>query len=131
MTIQLLQALTEGNDSIVVATAADLKEFALTILSEAKKQNEAPSSRTRNENQEQEQEEDTKGERFLSSEEVREVLGISKTTLWRYQQAGLLSPSKLGKGKRSRLRFERSAVLHLLNEIAPSIRDNQGKGKEP
>ena len=35
MTIKLLQALTEGNDSIVVATAADLKEFALTILSEA------------------------------------------------------------------------------------------------
>ena len=121
MTIKLLQALTEGNDSIVVATAADLKEFALTILSEAKKQNEAPLSSSRNENQEQE--EDTKDERFLSSEEVRKVLGISKTTLWRYQQAGLLSPSRLGKGKRSRLRFEKSAVLHLLNEIDPSILD--------
>lgn len=121
MTIQLLQALTEGNDSIVVATAADLKEFALTILSEAKKQNEAPLSSSRNQNQEQE--EDTKDERFLSSEEVRKVLGISKTTLWRYQQAGLLSPSRLGKGKRSRLRFEKSAVLHLLNEIDPSILD--------
>lgn len=121
MTIKLLQALTEGNDSIVVATAADLKEFALTILSEAKKQNEAPLSSSRNENQEQE--EDTKDERFLSSEEVRKVLGISKTTLWRYQQAGLLSPSRLGNGKRSRLRFERSAVLHLLNEIDPSILD--------
>lgn len=123
MTIKLLQALTEGNDSIVVATAADLKEFALTILSEAKKQNEAPLSSSRNENQEQE--EDTKeDERFLSSEEVRKVLGISKTTLWRYQQAGLLSPSKLGNGKRSRLRFERSAVLHLLNEISHSFQNN-------
>ena len=121
MTIQLLQALTEGNDLIVVATATDLKEFALTLLSEAKKQNEAPLSSSRNENQKQE--EDTKDERFLSSEEVRKVLGISKTTLWRYQQAGLLSPSRLGKGKRSRLRFEKSAVLHLLNEIDPSILD--------
>ena len=121
MTIQLLQALTEGNDSIVVVTATDLREFALTLLSEAKKQNEAPLSSSKNENQEQE--EDTKDERFLSSEEVRKVLGISKTTLWRYQQAGLLSPSRLGKGKRSRLRFEKSAVLHLLNEIDPSILD--------
>lgn len=119
MTIQLLQALTEGNDSIVVATAADLKEFALTILSEAKKQNEAPFSSSENENQEQG--EDTKEERFLSSEEVRKVLGISKTTLWRYQHAGLLSPSRLGNGKRSRLRFERSAVLHLLKEIDPAV----------
>ena len=119
MTIQLLKALTEGNDSIVVATAADLKEFALTILSEAKKQNEVSFPTSKNENQGQE--EDTKEERFLSSEEVRKVLGISKTTLWRYQQAGLLSPSRIGKGKKSRLRFEQNAVLRLINKNGPSI----------
>ena len=106
MTIQLFKALSEGDDTIVVATGADLKEFAQTLLSSRS----TPSSNIEIEKQM----DDERGKRYLSSVEVCKLLGISKTTLWRYQQAGLLYPARFGQGKRSRLRFEKSEVMRLL-----------------
>lgn len=121
MTIQLIKALTEGDDSIVVASAADLKEAVLTLLSEIKKQEDGPFMPSRSENQEKE--EKASDDKYLSSEDVRKLLGVSKTTLWRYQQAGLLVPSKIGDGKRARLRFVKREVMKLIKDSGTSCRN--------
>ncbi len=89
----------------MVVNAADLKEFALSIIEECKK-----SAETKEE-----------PEKYLDRYEVAKMFGVSTNTLWRWQQQGYLVPNKVG----HRNFYPLSKVKKLMNgECANS------KGKE-
>lgn len=71
---------SEANLQIVV-TLSDLKEFALTIVSEAMAAKEA----------------ERKEEKYLTPDEVADMVGVSKNTLWRWEKKGYLIPIKFGR----------------------------------
>lgn len=71
---------SEANLQIVV-TLSDLKEFALTIVSEAMAAKEA----------------ERKEEKYLTPDEVADMVGVSKNTLWRWEKNGYLIPIKFGR----------------------------------
>ena len=74
----------------MTVTASDLRDFAAQLISETKEQLEQQIS-------------DSKGETYLSSEKVMEMMEISKTTLWRWKQRGYLVPVRIGGNDRYRL----------------------------
>ncbi len=61
---------------------------------------------------------------LYTPEEVRSWLKISRTTLWRYQKAGLLRPIRIGIGNRNP-RFRGEEILGVLaggdNETATAL----------
>ena len=71
---------SEANVQIVV-TLSDLKEFALTIVSEAMAAKEA----------------EKKEERYLTPDEVADIAGVSRNTLWRWEKEKYLIPIKFGR----------------------------------
>lgn len=77
---------SEANVQIVV-TLSDLKEFALTIVSEAMAAKEA----------------EKKGERYLTPDVVADMVGVSKNTLWRWEKEKYLIPIKVGRKSRYKL----------------------------
>ena len=74
---------SEANVQIVV-TLSDLKEFALTIVSEAMAAKE-------------------KEERYLTPDDVADMVGVSKNTLWRWEKEKYLIPIKVGRKSRYKL----------------------------
>jgi excisionase family DNA binding protein len=81
MNIQNL--IASGENVTVAVSALDLKEFALTILNEAKK-NAAP-----------------KQEKVFTSSEAAKLLNVSTNTLWRWEKTGYLIPAtRVGKSPR-------------------------------
>lgn len=76
-----------GNENVTVAaSAADLREFALFVMCEAKKA-------------EQEKE---KPEEYLTPNEVAKMIGVSTNTLWRWEKEKYLAPLKVGRKSRYR-----------------------------
>lgn len=71
---------SEANVQIVV-TLSDLKEFALTIVSEAMAAKEA----------------EKKEEKYLTPDKVADIACVSKNTLWRWEKEGYLIPIKFGR----------------------------------
>lgn len=71
---------SESNVQIVV-TLSDLKEFALTIVSEAMAAKEA----------------EKKEEKYLTPDDVADMVGVSKNTLWRWVKKKYLIPIKFGR----------------------------------
>ena len=70
---------SEANVQIVV-TLSDLKEFALTVASEVMASKEEY--------------------RYLTPDDVSEMLGVSKNTLWRWEKEKYLIPIKVGRKSR-------------------------------
>lgn len=93
MTIEDL--LTAGNVTVSV-TPADLKEFALYVL-EQKEADKAQQQR--------------KKKPFLTPTEAQKALGIKRTTLWRWERSGYLTPIRLGRSPR----YKREDVERLIN----------------
>lgn len=77
---------SEANVQIVV-TLSDLKEFALAIVSEAMAAKEA----------------EKKKERYLTPDDVADMVGVSKNTLWRWEKEKYLIPIKVGRKSRYKL----------------------------
>lgn len=77
---------SEANVQIVV-TLSDLKEFALTIVSEAMAAKEA----------------EKKKEKYLTPDVVADMVGVSKNTLWRWEKEKYLIPFKVGRKSRYKL----------------------------
>ena len=73
---------SEANVQIVV-TLSDLKEFALTVASEVMAAKEEY--------------------RYLTRDDVSEMLGVSKNTLWRWEKEKYLIPFKVGRKSRYKL----------------------------
>lgn len=71
---------SEANVQIVV-TLSDLKEFALTIVSEAMAAKEA----------------EKKEEKYLTPDVVADMVGVSRNTLWRWEKEKYLIPIKFGR----------------------------------
>lgn len=78
MTIK--EILATGANFQLVVNAVDLKEFALSIINECRKDAETKAE----------------PEKYLSRFEVAEMLGVSTNALWRWQQQGYLVPNKVG-----------------------------------
>lgn len=71
---------SEANVQIVV-TLSDLKEFALAVASEVIAAKEA----------------EKKEETYLTTDEVCDIAGVSKNTLWRWDKNNYLIPVKFGR----------------------------------
>lgn len=80
----------KGSNTLLVVSAADLKEFAADVIAKAIEEWEKAK---------QEREAD---ERLLSSREVMEMCGISSTTLWRWEKSAYLPAVKVGNSTRFR-----------------------------
>lgn len=76
----------DANISVVVSVA-DLKEFALCVVTEAMAAKEA----------------EKKEERYLTPDVVADMVGVSKNTLWRWEKEKYLIPFKVGRKSRYKL----------------------------
>ncbi len=79
--------LQSDNESatLVLVNVRDLAEFAESLLDKAIEQAKVMNQK------------EDKGEKRLTSREVRETYRVSLPTLWRWSKAGLLHPQKIGK----------------------------------
>lgn len=83
MNISSILAAENAASTFFFVSAADLQEFAQTIVAEAISQQKALAERDQE-------------TRPLTTKETCEAFGISATTLWRWQGAGLITPVKVG-----------------------------------
>ena len=91
-----IQALLESGANVAVTvTPLDLKEFALFLIGQAQA--------IGNEN--------SQTEKFLTPDDVSDLLGVSKNTLWRWEKDHYLTPVKIGR----KSRYKQSDVLALTN----------------
>ena len=65
--------------TLLVVTAADLREFAAAIAREVKQQNEPE---------------------YFTRQELLQYLGVSSRTLWGYEDEGIITADKVGRQKR-------------------------------
>lgn len=79
----------------IVVSGADLKEFGQFLINEASKVTE-------------------KDESYLSVDEASSILKVNRSTLYRWQLSGYLTPSKVG----SRSVYKMSDVKNLLNNTS-------------
>lgn len=77
---------TDANISVVVSVA-DLKEFALCVVTEAMAAKEA----------------EKKEEKYLTPDDVADMVGVSKNTLWRWEKEKYLISIKVGRKSRYKL----------------------------
>lgn len=110
----LFKALAEGNNPIIMTTAADLKEFALSIAEEVKAQIEAANTSIRQPSQEQQKEETDK--KVLTAKEVCQMLSVSMPTLWRWNTTGYLVPTLVGTGKVKRRKYNIEDVKRIMQQ---------------
>ena len=87
--------LDAGMNVSITITPADLKEFALLIIAQAK----------------EEQQREQQPESYMTPDEVAEVFGITRNSLWRWDRLNYLKPVRCGR----RLHYKRSEVMALLN----------------
>ena len=76
---------SDANISVVVSVA-DLKEFALCVVTEAMAAKEEKTE-----------------ERYLTPDVVADMVGVSKNTLWRWEKEKYLIPIKVGRKSRYKL----------------------------
>ena len=76
---------SDANISVVVSVA-DLKEFALNVVTEAMAAMEEKTE-----------------ERYLTPDDVADMVGVSKNTLWRWEKEKYLIPIKVGRKSRYKL----------------------------
>ena len=81
--MNISQLLSSDANVILQVSAADLKEFALSLLEDARAM-EKP-------------EQPAKGDEFLTIEEVMKIVKVKKVTLWRWAKQKYLVPVKVGK----------------------------------
>lgn len=79
--MNIQQLLESGANVTVSVTPADLKEFALSLINAA---------------QEMGKQQKKEEEKYLSARETAEMIGATRTTLWRWEKTGYLVPIKRG-----------------------------------
>lgn len=80
-----ISKLLEVSDNIsVTVTLADLKEFALAVVNEVMAARQAEREK----------------EKYLSPDEVAEMMGVCTNTLWRWNTQKYLCPVKVGRKSR-------------------------------
>jgi len=96
--MNLLNLLESGNNITVSVSLADLKEFAIVLIDNTKRELELVVI-------------SDKAETYPSPKQVCEILNVDLSTLWRWNKRGYLCPSEVG-GKR---RYKMSDVKRILN----------------
>ena len=81
--MNIKELLEEKINVQLVVSAADLKEFALSLIEDARAMYV--------------HEQQIKGDEFLTSEEVMRIVKVKKVTLWRWAKEKYLVPVKVGK----------------------------------
>lgn len=81
------ELIKTGANVQVVVTLADLKEFALNVVAETMAAKEA----------------EKKQEKYLTPDDVADMVGVSKNTLWRWERDKYLIPIKVGRKSRYKL----------------------------
>lgn len=77
--MNIQKMIESGSNALFVVSGGDLKEFALALIAEtAAKPVEAE-------------------EKYLTSDEVCDILHVSSNTLWRWGKSGYLVPNKVGR----------------------------------
>ena len=77
--MNIQEMIKSGSNALFVVSGGDLKEFALELIAEAAaKPAEAE-------------------EKYLTTDEVCEILHVSSNTLWRWGKSGYLIPHKVGR----------------------------------
>ena len=79
--INFEKLLEAGANVSVTVSVADLKEFALYLLDEAKEQGKS----------------EKEPEQWLTPKEAARLLGVSGNTLWRWNNTGYLTHTKVGR----------------------------------
>lgn len=83
-----LKTMNDSNpDAIILVRVADLKEFAICFANEVMAA----------------QREVQVEESYLSPDDVSQMVGVSKNTLWRWEKGSYLKPIKVGRKSRYRL----------------------------
>lgn len=87
------QVLKDGGNALLVVSAADLREFGLALIEEAK----ATSS-------------SKEVEEYLTPKEAAKTLGKSIGTLWRWDKENYLSPIRVGRSPK----YRKSDILKIM-----------------
>ena len=85
--MNIASLIESGTNVQIVVTLYDLKEFALAVASEVMEAKEA----------------EKKKETYLTPDEVADMVGVSKNTLWRWEKEKYLIPIKVGRKSRYKL----------------------------
>lgn len=94
MNIQELLKAADGANITLSVTPADLKEFALTIIEEAKKMSKA----------------EKEPEDYITPDEVMKICKVSRNTLWRWNRDKYLCNIKFG----NKILYKKSDVNKLI-----------------
>lgn len=84
----------------LIVGAQELKNFAFTILAEYQRQDEQRRAET------------NVPETYLTTNQVCKMLGVNRSTLWRWEKSGYLVPQYAG----NRCRYAKSVVTKILEE---------------
>ena len=91
LTINILDVLRERPNTMLCVSAGDLSLFARQLLTSARQEYERRMEA-----------EARSAEEFLSAEDVKAVLGISNSTLYRFDKSGILRATWVGGQRRWR-----------------------------
>ncbi|MCM1510935.1 MAG: helix-turn-helix domain-containing protein [Clostridium sp.] len=87
--MELNEIIKSGNNVMLVVSSGDLLRFADTIIEKARK-DYANGEPLRHK-------EDETEEKFLTTEEVKNIFGVCDSTLWSWHKHGLLRHRKFGR----------------------------------
>lgn len=91
LTINILDLIREHPNTMLCVSAGDLSQFARQLLSSARQEFER-----------QMEAEARSAEEFLTAEEVKTILGVSDSTLYRFNRSGILRVTWVGGQRRWR-----------------------------
>lgn len=97
--MKILQLLNSNPDGLAIVSLSDLKEFAKFLLDNIKQSEQMPKLEVQSE------------DISYSTEQVVQLLGVDKSTLWRWQKSGYLLPFKIG-NKNYYSKTDIDAILH-------------------
>lgn len=112
---KLAKAMAADQNPILMVTAQDLREFAISVAEEVRRQIPTPvpaggiSDDDGNEN-------DTSCNRILTARETIDLLKISLPTLWRWGKKGYLVPIQVGDGIVNQRRYRYADVMRIINK---------------
>lgn len=108
---KLANALAADQNPILMVTAADLKEFAITVAEEVMRQTPTPTPVEGISD-----DDGTSGNRILTAKETTELLKISLPTLWRWGKKGYLVPIQIGDGIVTQRRYSYNDVMRIIKK---------------
>ena len=97
--LQLVELASSCPGLMVTVKCSDLIEAFRLVVEETKLQREQVSSGQTTET-------------YLTEDEVKQLLGVSHSTLWRWQKQEYLSPVKIGRKNR----YKKSEIEALINQ---------------